>query len=144
MHAHENSKGGKILRATEEPHAAIHKQDQFAVLERDVEKNMSPRNHRGIPCLNNPYSRLMLPVSFNAKHSEVTGKKSPAPKCLVFLMPSIPHSWCRGTTGDVVLTTDTSFYRFRRDSEKLGCVGHVNSGKTELQSFWTFTSWTRR
>lgn len=76
MHAHKCSKGGKILHATEEPHVAIHKQDQFAVLERDVEKNMSPRNHRGIPCLNNLYSRLMLPVSFNAKDSEVTGKKA--------------------------------------------------------------------
>lgn len=90
MHTHDYSKGGRILHATEEPYAAIHKQDQFAVPESDVEKNMSPSNHRGTPCLNNLYSRLMLPVSFNAKHSEVTGEKK-KPSTQMFGLSDAKH-----------------------------------------------------
>lgn len=70
MLEHDYNKGGRILPPTEEPHAVIHKQNQFNVLKSNVEKNLSPRNPRLIPYLNNLYPRLNLPVSFSAKHSE--------------------------------------------------------------------------
>ena len=62
-------------------------------------------------------------------------RKSPTPKCLVFLTPSIPHSWFRVMAGCVVLTTDLVLYRFHWDSEKLGYGGLITQTTLNLNPF---------
>lgn len=125
--------------------ATIQKQDQFALLESNVEKNISPRNPRLIPCLNNMYSRLKLPVSFNAKQLEENWRKKKRAQHPTFGLSDNTHPTQPIQRHNRACCADHwhAVLQISLDSEKLGCVG-CYSGKAKLQIFWKFTSWTRR